>query len=153
WDREGTIITEPILYTTDSSLVKFFSQYLKAPPELHSINTLVSCPSKDEATSARAKLGLLTDMPMFKTAIPRSDDSSPLSVIFIIPDILPSTPTCCGTHACPTYDPSGDHVVFFRDSWCLNSPDMIPKGEIYVELNRNHIPSVPTCLTSSDIQC
>ncbi|KAI6018288.1 hypothetical protein EDC04DRAFT_2547881, partial [Pisolithus marmoratus] len=42
---------------------------------------------------------------------------------------------------------------FFKDSWHLNSPDMIPKGEIYVELNRNHVPFVPTCLASGDVQC
>ncbi|KIK22998.1 hypothetical protein PISMIDRAFT_11255 [Pisolithus microcarpus 441] len=150
---EGTIITEPISYTTDPSLVEFISRYLKAPPELRGIDTLVSCPSKDEATSARAKLGLLTDVPMFKTAIPGSDDGSPLSVIFTILDILSSTPTCHGTCACPTYDPSGDCMVFFKDSWHVNGPDMIPKGKIYVELDRNGIPHVPTCLASGDVQC
>ncbi|KIK26917.1 hypothetical protein PISMIDRAFT_94057, partial [Pisolithus microcarpus 441] len=66
WDREGTIITEPISYTTNPSLVEFLSQYLKVPPELHGIDTSVSCPSKDEATSARAKLGLLAVKRMLK---------------------------------------------------------------------------------------
>ncbi|KAI6095187.1 hypothetical protein F5141DRAFT_1222262 [Pisolithus sp. B1] len=153
WDREGTVITKPILYTTNPSLVEWFSQYSKVPPELHSIDTSVSCPSEDEATSARAKLGLQADMPMFKTAIPGSDDGSPLSVIFTIPDVLSSTPACHGTHACPTYDHSGDHMVFFKDSWHVNGPDMIPEGKIYVELNRNHIPYVPTCLRSGNVQC
>ncbi|KAI6043275.1 hypothetical protein EDC04DRAFT_2519824, partial [Pisolithus marmoratus] len=51
------------------------------------------------------------------------------------------------------YDPSGNCVVFFKDSWCLNGPDMIPKGATYVELNRNHMPYVLTCLPSGDIQC
>ncbi|KAI6013135.1 hypothetical protein BKA83DRAFT_4063633, partial [Pisolithus microcarpus] len=153
WDREGTIITKPILYTTDPSLVEFISQYLKVPPESCGVDTSVSRPSKDVATSARAKLGLLTDMPMFKTAIPGSDDGSPLSVIFTILDVLSSTPACHGTHTCPMYDPSGDCVVFFKDSWCVNGPDMIPEGKIYVELNRNSIPHVPTCLASGNVQC
>ncbi|KAI5983045.1 hypothetical protein EDD15DRAFT_2376936 [Pisolithus albus] len=153
WDREGTIVTEPISYTTDSSLVEFISRYSKAPPELRGVDTLVSRPSKVEATSARAKLGLLADVPMFKTAIPGSDDGSPLSVIFTLPDVLSSTPTCRGTRACPAYDPSGDHVVFFKDSWQVNGPDMIPEGKIYAELNKNGIPHVPTCLASGDVRC
>ncbi|KAF8833948.1 hypothetical protein BDN67DRAFT_865414, partial [Paxillus ammoniavirescens] len=66
WDREGTVITEPISYNNDSSLIQFFSWYSKAPPELRSIDTLVSLASGDEAAHARVKLGLPADTPMFK---------------------------------------------------------------------------------------
>ena len=38
WDREGAVVTEPILYNIDSSLVEFFSWYLQAPPELHGVS-------------------------------------------------------------------------------------------------------------------
>ncbi|KAI6013506.1 hypothetical protein EDC04DRAFT_2609312 [Pisolithus marmoratus] len=134
------------------------SQFCAHVFSLHHLNYMALTPQYPALPRMRLhlqglKLGLLMDTPVFKTAIPRSDDGSPLSVIFTIPDVLPSTPTCCGTCACPMYDPSGDRVVFFKDSWHLNSPDMVPEGEIYAELNRNHIPFVPTCLTSSDIQC
>ncbi|KAF8833947.1 hypothetical protein BDN67DRAFT_915967, partial [Paxillus ammoniavirescens] len=43
--------------------------------------------------------------------------------------------------------------VFFKDSWRINAPDIIPEGQIYENLNNNHIPQVPTCLASSDVQC
>ncbi|KAI6016102.1 hypothetical protein BKA83DRAFT_4129132 [Pisolithus microcarpus] len=150
---EGAIITEPISCNVNPLLTKFFSHYSQAPPELHSVDTTVSPAPRDEAMSTGAKLGLSPDTAMFKTTIPRNGDSLPFMIIYTLLDILPSTPACHRTHVCPAYDLSGDHVVFFKDSWHINAPDIIPEGDIYAQLNEKHVPHVPTCLASSNVRC
>ncbi|KAI5993170.1 hypothetical protein EDC04DRAFT_2613440 [Pisolithus marmoratus] len=76
--------------------VQLASQFcMHVPPELCGINTSVSHPSKDKATSARAKLGLLVDMPMLKTTIPRSDDGSPLTHVPYVSTCLASGDIQC----------------------------------------------------------
>ncbi|KAI6036723.1 hypothetical protein BKA83DRAFT_4120410 [Pisolithus microcarpus] len=46
-----------------------------------------------------------------------------------------------------------DHIVFFKDSWHINAPDITPEGDIYAQLNEEYVPHVPTCLASSDVRC
>ncbi|KAI6041984.1 hypothetical protein EDC04DRAFT_2564886, partial [Pisolithus marmoratus] len=117
------------------------------------VDTTVSPAPGDKAMHARTKLGLSPNMAMFKTTIPRSRDSSPFMIIFAPLDIFPSTPACHGTHAYPAYDLSGDCIVFFKDLWCINAPDIIPEGDIYAQLNENHVPHVLTCLSSGNVRC
>jgi len=153
WEREGAIVTEPISYNVGSTLVEFFSRYSQAPPELRGVDTTVSAATEDEATHARTKLNLPNSTPMFKTDIPGSGDGSPFTVIFAHSESSPTSPVCCGTRACAAYDPTGDCNVFFKDSWHIDAIDINPEGQIYSRLNENHVPYVPICLASGDVQC
>jgi len=153
WEREGAIVTEPISYNVDSSLVEFFSRFSQAPPELRGVDTTVSAATEDEATCARTRLDLPNSMPMFKTDIPGSGGGSPFTIIFARPESRPTSPVCRGTRACAAYDPTGDRTVFFKDSWHIDADDVNPEGHIYSLLNENHVPYVPICLASGDVQC
>ena len=156
WDMEGAVITKPILYNIDSSLVEFFSQYSQAPPELRSINTMISIAPGDEATAARGALGFSgtpPPTPMFKTFIPGNRDGPPLTLIFPWPEGRPSSPACHGTCTCRAYDLSGSCVVYLKESWHVDATDIIPEGEIYTNLNAKGVSHVPICLASGDMPC
>ena len=151
WDREGAIVTELIHYNEDPSLVTFFSQFSQAPPELHGVDTMVSTAIDKEADHARCKLGLPNETSMLKTTVPGAGDAQPFTIIFAWPKVHSTTPFCRGTRACPTYDLAGDRLVFFKDSWCLDTDNITPKGQIYAELSGHRVPHVPQCLVSGDV--
>jgi len=153
WERDGAIVMEPIFYNVDSALVRFFSQYSQAPPGLHGIDTTISPASTAEAKLARSKLDLPEDTDMFQTTVPRTTDGLPSMVIFAHPDIYSITPFGHTTHACPAYDPKRNCVVFLKDSWRLDGDDIILEGHIYAELTASHVPNVPHCLASGDVEC
>jgi hypothetical protein len=71
WDREGAIVTKPIAYNEELSLVRFLSLYSQASKLLHGIDITVSPAPEDEAESTRRNLKLSLGTPMFKTSIPR----------------------------------------------------------------------------------
>ena len=152
WERDGAIVMEPIHYNTDSALIKFFSRFSQAPPELRGIDTTVYPAPSPEAECACDKLNLPKDTPMFQTTVPGHKDGSPFPIIFTHPDTNSTTPFCRATCTCPAYDPIGDCVVFFKDSWRVDADDIIPEGEIYTELAANDVPHVLHCLTSGDVK-
>ena len=152
WDREGAIITEPILYNEDPSLVTFFTQFSQAPPKLCGVDTMVSAAPDDEADHARDQLGLSKKASMLKTTVPRAGGAQPFSIIFAQPNVNSTTPFCQGTRACPTYDLAGGCLVFFKDLWCLDADNITPEGKIYAELSDHHVPHVPQCLASRDME-
>lgn len=163
WDREGAIVTAPINYNDDPSLVQFLSLYSHAPPQLRGTDTTVSPATKDEATAARKKLGLPPGTPMFKTSVPRvtvpveqrvesvQPEQSELTLIFPSFNVTPSLPARRATRACPAYDPEGDRVVFLKDSWRISASDTEPEGDIYLKLNTSHVAYVPLCLACGDV--
>ena len=50
------MVTEPITYNHDPSLVEFLSLYSQAPPKLHGIDTMILLATEDKVRLARAKL-------------------------------------------------------------------------------------------------
>lgn len=163
WDREGAVVTEPIEYIEDGSLVEFFSRLSQAPDELRGIDvtvTLIDEADRErqneadrerwkEVDRARERLGLPPNTEMFKTRI--GDEQ--FTVILPRPSGHLFTPACRGTRTCRAYDLSGDRVVFFKDSWRINLADIIPEGEVYAKLNSKGVPHVPTCLATWDVPC
>ncbi|KAG6379041.1 hypothetical protein JVT61DRAFT_11471 [Boletus reticuloceps] len=153
WDRESAIVTKLILYNSNSSLAKFFSQLMHTLPELRGIDTTVIHPTGDKAACARERLGLGLDIPMFKTSVPTEGGSQSLMIIFAKPSAHPSLPACHVTCACPAYDVFGDWLVFFKDSWHIATDDITSEGKIYADLNMNGVSFVLMCLTSGDVEC
>ena len=42
-------------------------------------------------------------------------------------------------------------MVFLKDSWRINLPDILPEGQIYKTLRDAQVRNVPHCLASGDI--
>jgi Fungal protein kinase len=152
WDREGAIVTEPIEYDTDPSLVQFLSLYLMAPLQLRGIDTTVSVFTDPEAVSARIKLRLPAETPMFQTSVPSVDPGQPnLRIAFPFPEIIPSHPACRATRACSAYDIENDRVVFFKDSWRIDAPDTQLEGLIYEQLRAANVTNIPRCIAHGEV--
>ena len=152
WERDGAIITEPIYYNIDSALVRFFSRFSQAPPELHGIDTMVSPVPAREAKLAIDKLKLPETTAMFQTTVPRTEGGSAFPILFPRPDMNTTIPFCRGTCTCPAYDPTGECIVYFKDSWRVSADDIFPEGEIYAKLAANKVLHVAHCLTSGDVE-
>ena len=150
WDREGTIVMEPIYYNTKPELAEFFSRFSQVSPALCGIDTTVSLTPAWEAALVRDKLELPSLTPMFMTSIPGVGGSS-MMIIFPCCDASPTTPACRGTRTTPAYDLAGDQVVFFKDSWRIKADDILSEGQIYAELKAQNVPHVPICLACSDV--
>jgi len=105
-----------------------------------------------EAELARCKLSLPEGTAMFQTTVPRAEGGSGLWIVFARPNMNATIPFCHGTRACPAYDPTGDCVVFFKDSWRVNADDIFPEGEIYAKLAAKKVLHVPHCLASGDVE-
>jgi Fungal protein kinase len=144
WDREGAIVTEPIAYNDDPSLVRFLALYSQASPQLRGIDTTVSLATANEAETARKELELPDKTKMFKTSIPSGETN--LTIVFPFPEIIPLRPACRATRACSAYNTDGKCVVFFKDSWRVNAPDTALEGTIYEHLQTAHVQFVPRCL-------
>lgn len=64
---------------------------------------------------------------------------------------IPSLPASRATCTSPAYDPAGDRLVFFKDSWRISIPDMQPEGDIYLKLKASRVKHVPVCLACGDV--
>jgi len=152
WDREGAIVTEPIAYNNDPSLVRFLALYSQASFQLRGMDTTVLRATANEAETARKKLELPDNTKMFKTSIPSAmPRESDLTIVFPFPEIIPLRPACRATRACSAYSTDQKRVVFFKDSWRVNIPDTQLEGTIYATLQAANVHFVPRCLAHGEV--
>ncbi|KIJ58971.1 hypothetical protein HYDPIDRAFT_101652 [Hydnomerulius pinastri MD-312] len=150
WDREGAIVTEPIEYGADPALAEFFSRYSQAPLEMRGVDTTVTVTSNAEAQVAREQLNLAPATRMLKTSVLCPDGSS-VQVIFPAPTAPGLPPVGQATQACPAYDVNTKKMVFFKDSWRVDLPNVLPEGETYAKLNNAHVCNMPMCIACGDV--
>jgi hypothetical protein len=123
WDREEAVVTEPITYNHDPSLMEFLSLYLRPSPKLHGIDTMVSPAIENEVRPTRAKLDPASGTLMLKISVPQVlaintpvdpniEPGQTVTIVFAMPDIILSLPAACGTCACSVYDIEEDQIVF-----------------------------------------
>ena len=58
WDRMGAIVTEPIYYNVDPTLVESFRWYHKASSKVHGVDTTITVLTTREMFLAMEGLGL-----------------------------------------------------------------------------------------------
>jgi hypothetical protein len=150
WDRSGTIVTEAFHYNESNHLVEFFRRYSKASPDMRGNDQSVSDPTPTEATLARQFLELDNDTPLVKLTIPHTD-GSPLYYVASTPRVTPYTPPGRATRGFPAYDISRHTLVYMKDSWRVDIPNIWPEGLVYGELKKHSVRNIPDCLSSGDI--
>ena len=150
WDRSGTIVSEAFKYNESFYLVEFFRRYSKALPEMRGNDQSVSDPTPLEATQARQFLTVDNNAPLVKLAIPHTDGSS-LYYIAPISRVTPYTPPGRATRGFPAYDVSRGKLVYLKDSWRVDVPDIWPEGCVYEKLKTFKVRNIPDCLLSGDI--
>lgn len=123
WDRSGTILTEPFKYDEFPYLAEFICCYSNASPEMCGKDQSVSDPTPVEATIARQALVLDDNTPLVKLAIPHTDGSS-LYHIAPAPQVTHYTPPGYATCGFQAYNISRRVLVYIKDSWRVNMPDI-----------------------------
>ena len=150
WDRSGAIVTEAIEYNKSSLLAEFFRRYSTAPPEMCGVDQTVSVPTPAEATAAREALKLDDTTPLFKLEIPGIDGTSHYFVTST-PRATLYTPPGRATRGFQAYNISQGTLVFLKDSWRVDLPDIQAEGLTYEMLKKAAIRNVPHCLVAGDI--
>ena len=150
WDRSGTIVTEPIKYNESPLLVEFFRRYSKASPEMRGKDSSASAVTPTEALVARQTLGLGDTIPLVKLVVPAADGSS-RHFITSTPRATLYAPPGRATRGFPAYDSSQGTVVYLKDSWRIDLPDIHAEGQTYATLEAATVRNIPRCLVSGDI--
>jgi hypothetical protein len=150
WDRSGTIVTEAIEYNESPLLAEFFRRYSTAPPEMRGADQTVSVPTPAEAAAAREALKLDDTTPLVKLEIPSIDGTSHYFVTST-PRATLYTPPGRATRGFQAYNISQGTLVFLKDSWRVDLPDIQAEGLTYETLRKAAVRNVPHCLVSGDI--
>ena len=149
WDRSGTIITEAIKYNECDILIDFLYRYSKAPPAMRGVDESTSDPSLTEKLAAREALALDETVPLVKLSVPDAD-----GIRFFVtatPEATLYTPPGHATRGFEAYDVLQQTVVYLKDSWRIDLPDIQAEGQVYAVLSEAGAQHVPHCLASGDI--
>jgi hypothetical protein len=150
WDRSGTIMMEAIEYNKSPLLAKFFRRYSAALPEMRGKDRSASAPNPAEGLMARKALELDIAVPLIKLSIPNADGSL-LYFVTSTPEATLYTPPGRATRGFRAYDVLQGMVVFLKDSWRIDLPDIEAEGRVYKMLRDAAVRHVPHCLASGDI--
>jgi hypothetical protein len=150
WDRSGAIVTEIIKYNETPFLAEFFRRYSKASPEMRGKDISSLVPTPVEELAARTALGLDKTIPLIKLSVPDAD-GSPLYFVRSIPEATFYTPPGRATRGAKAYDVLRGTIVFLKDSWRIDLPDIQAEGRVYEILRNAGVRHVPHCLASGDI--
>ena len=151
WDRSGTIVTEAIKYNEDCFLAEFFRRYSKASPAMRGKDMSASLPTALQAQSARKALELDPSIPLVKLSIPSGAGNTLHYFVVPAPSATLYTPPGRATRGFKAYDISHRNVVFLKDSWRIDLPDIHKEGSVYKILNEAEVANVPQCIVSGDI--
>ncbi|OJA15587.1 hypothetical protein AZE42_13270 [Rhizopogon vesiculosus] len=147
WDRSGTIVSEAISYNNQPHLVEFFARFSAASPQMRGHDTSVSQPTDVQKHVAAKALDLPLSTKLFGLKVPECQGS-----YIVAAPLAPSyTPPGHATRGFKAYSTQTNTVVFLKDTWRINLPEIIEEGLTYKRLNEASVPHILKCLTSGDI--
>jgi hypothetical protein len=150
WDRSSAIVTEAIEYNKSPLLTEFFRRYSKAPPDMRGIDQSASVPTCTEAIVARQALRLDNTVPLVKLEIP-DISGAPRYFITHTPQATLYTLPGCATRDFEAYNVLQVALVFLKDSWRVDLPDIWAEGLTYRTPREKGVRNVPQCIASGDI--
>ena len=138
WYRSGAVVSQAFNYS-NRYLAEFYWRYNHSTPEDRGVDISVSEPLADEATLARQHLKLDSWAPLVKFAVYYEDDEGI------------SYPTGRATRTFIVFDLLTEEVVFLKDTWRIDLPDMAKEGEIYTALHKAKVSHIPPFVRGEDI--
>ena len=150
WDRTGTIVSESFEYNEDNHLADFFTRYSCASPEMRGHDASVSQPNHTESEAAAKTLGLPCTTEFVQLEVPEGAGIR----TFVVPvPVAPAyTPPGRATRAFKAYDVSSRKIVFLKDTWRIDLPEIYPEGRTYRILKEASVRNIPSCLAAGDIR-
>jgi hypothetical protein len=152
WDRTCTIVTESFDYVQyPCELAKFLWRYHLLSQEMRGYDASVTTPISDEVTAAREALQITDkDTTFVKLMIPQ-DEEPDAFYIAELPPFSWRSPIGRGTRGFAAYDLTNDKVVWIKDYWRINAPDIEKEGDIYADLHHHNVPHIPRFERGGDI--
>ena len=150
WDRTGAIVTDPIHYNDeDSLLLEFIRRYHKAPPKVRGVDTTITLPMALEISRARECLGLIESTLFVKMTVPGPGPDR--EYIVPAPTAKPYTPPGRATRGFVGYDLQRHMKVFIKDTWRVDLPDIEKEGDTYVVMAAAQVKNIAPCSAAGDI--
>jgi hypothetical protein len=134
---------EAIQYNEDCFLVEYFCCYSKASAAMHGNDTSVSLPTVLQARSAQNALQLDPSILLVKLSIQLGVGNAQHYFVAPAPSATLYTPPGRATCGFKAYDISHRNVIFLKDSWRINLPDIHQEGLVYKILNNAKVANVP----------
>ncbi|KAI0273361.1 hypothetical protein BC834DRAFT_965905 [Gloeopeniophorella convolvens] len=160
WDRSGVVYSEPFLYRNEpEALLEFLWRFNFLSPADRGRDTTVLPVGEDDAE--RALVALKGHHGLEKTVkadlrkfLVRGDgaDSNDLRY-YIAPRASWSTDALWGrgTFGYIAYDPRQDKLVYLKDFWREERPDILKEGDVYRELHAAHVRNIPALGCAGDV--
>ncbi|KAH7921106.1 hypothetical protein BV22DRAFT_1198444 [Leucogyrophana mollusca] len=157
WDRAGVTVTRRFDYTAQPELLLgFFWRFRNAKPEHRGIDLSVTPASDAECKLARRALLLRPDAECFRYEVPEDDHSKQVREPYVYVGPRPPFPSFSligrATRTLPVYDPLKNNVVYLKDTWRIDHPEIGKEGDIYHQLHHHHVPHVAPFERGNDVR-
>jgi Fungal protein kinase len=152
WDRTCVIVTESFDYVQcPSNLTEFLWRYHLLSQDMRGFDTSVTTPNSDEVAAARDALQITDKDPTFVKVMVPQDKEPDAFYIAKSPSFCWQSPMGRGTRGFAAYDFTNDKVVWIKDYWRINAPEIEKEGDIYADLHRHNVPHIPKLERGGDI--
>ncbi|KIJ59178.1 hypothetical protein HYDPIDRAFT_118768 [Hydnomerulius pinastri MD-312] len=151
WDRAGAIVTAQFNYVNNSELLaEFFCRFSRLSPGQRGHDMSVS-PKLGVVNEPRIRdaLGLDSETPLFKWTVP--DGAKEREYYGPRPPCPSQSLIGRSTRSLPVYDMVADRVVYLKDTWRINAPDVTPEGEVYGILHKKAVPNIAPFECGGDV--
>ncbi|TFY74279.1 hypothetical protein EWM64_g9734 [Hericium alpestre] len=167
WDRAGAVVTRHRSLGRDGQyLAEFLWRFNHMSPEQRGWDTTVCAPNRTEAALARtffesndvrqhlASIGGDTDVSL--TTLHKfhvHDEHTNADHYFVAPPALWSSlaPTGRSTSGYLAYDLQEHRLVYLKDTWRADVPDIQPEGVTYRLLHMHEVPYIAGLVCSGDV--
>ncbi|KAI0319062.1 hypothetical protein OF83DRAFT_863265 [Amylostereum chailletii] len=157
WDRAGVIVSERINWTTDETFAEILWRLDHLTFEQLGHDMTVAKPTSSESSKARAAFARSPDVDVSKDdPLQRFivyDDDTGVERHIIVASARWYSKSLMGraTFGYVGVDMKTQKVVFLKDSWRIDQPDMLKEGEIYRRLHAGKVPHIPTLACAGDV--
>lgn len=168
WDRSGAVISEAFDYAETNYLSEFLFRYEHATTQQRGHNTTTQVITDHEASMFDQGVktyiaGVPEHMkklfwrtlsqlgPAWKLCVPNPSADTHTEYIVRRPFVDATSSLGRATRAYLAWSCSANKLVFLKDMWRPNVPDILSESSAYAKLAEQHVPHLPTVLASSDL--
>ena len=160
WDRSGVIYTEAFNWANEpDTLFEFFWRLNFLSDVARGYDTTVTSVGEDEAEEALSMLrkyqGLerVQGIDLYKVFVHDDCTSDRQPRSYVTPGPIWNTDALFGrcTFGYIAYDVVGSRLVYLKDFWRTNLPDIQKEGDVYRELHSAQVPNIPKLGPAGDV--
>ena len=175
WDHSGAIVSDSFNYEENPLLLaQFFWRYNHMDDAERGIDLSVTHADEDERAKFKTAMDeFLANMrdpahsqllipkaedtinptyPVMKVAVDDDDSKKPVEILIQAPFFCSHSIIGRATRGYIAYHISLSELIFFKDTWRVNHPRLIPERQIYRLLSKAGVPCIPKVLAGGDVK-